>query len=78
MGITRLELGPHGGRIEFVEKPDIKVDEFIRMIQRESHLYELPKNDQLRIKAELCAYEDRLEFAKSLLSRLAIQDRRAA
>ena len=78
MGITRLELGPHGGRIEFVEKPDIKVDEFIRMIQRESHLYELPKNDQLRIKAELCAYEDRLEFAKSLLSRLAIQDRKAA
>lgn len=72
MGIRRLEIGPAGGRIEFVDKPQIKVDEVIKMIQQESHTYELPQPTRLRIKGEYEAYEDRLSLAKDLLSRLAL------
>lgn len=78
MGITRLELGPEGGRLEFMEKPEIKVDEFIHMIQQESHTFTLPKNDQLRIKGTFKEYEERLAFAQSLLARLAIDRQEAA
>ncbi len=72
MGIRRLEIGPAGGRIEFLEKPEIKVDEVITMIQQESHTYELPQPNRLRIKGDYEAYEDRLSLAKDLLTRLSL------
>lgn len=73
MGIQRLEIGPLGGRIDFIEQPDIKIDEFITMIQKESHTYDLPQPNRLRIKGAYENYEDRLALAKEVLSRLSIQ-----
>jgi len=78
MGIKRLEIGPLGGRIDFIEAPDIKIDELILMIQRESHTYDLPNPNRLRVKGEYESYEDRLALAKALLSRLSISEQVAA
>ncbi|TVQ40194.1 MAG: transcription-repair coupling factor [Wenzhouxiangella sp.] len=70
IGMRRLEVGPAGGRVEFVAKPDIDINELLRMIQKESHTFELPANDRLRIKGEYEEADDRYALARELLERL--------
>ncbi|PKL96636.1 MAG: transcription-repair coupling factor [Gammaproteobacteria bacterium HGW-Gammaproteobacteria-8] len=71
MGIRKLEVGPAGGRIEFLPKPDIDMAELIRMIQKEAHSYSLPAQDRLRVKGEFETVAERLAVAEELLARLA-------
>ncbi len=78
LGIKRLEVGPAGGRVEFKAKPDIDMGELLKMIQKESHTFELPDNDKLRIKGEFEEVEDRFHMAEELLDRLAPDERAAA
>ncbi|NDY94707.1 transcription-repair coupling factor [Wenzhouxiangella limi] len=70
LGIRRLEVGPAGGRVEFINQPDIDMTELIRMIQKESHTFELPADDRLRIKGEYEAPEQRQALALEVLERL--------
>jgi transcription-repair coupling factor (superfamily II helicase) len=70
LGIRRLEVGPAGGRVEFVHQPDIDMGELIRMIQKESHTFELPSNDRLRIKGQFEFPEVRRQIALEVLERL--------
>ena len=78
LGMKRLEVGPAGGRVEFQAKPDIDMGELLKMIQKESHTFELPDNDKLRIKGEFESAEDRFHMAEELLERLAPEERAAA
>jgi transcription-repair coupling factor (superfamily II helicase) len=78
LGIRRLEVGPAGGRVEFVSKPDINVDELLKMIQKEAHTFELPANERLRVKGDFETPEERLAMAQELLERLAPARRAAA
>ncbi|MCH8478667.1 MAG: transcription-repair coupling factor, partial [Wenzhouxiangella sp.] len=78
LGMKRLEVGPAGGRVEFVPNPDIDIAEFLKMIQTESHTFELPANDRLRVKGEFETPEERLAMATELLERLAPKKRAAA
>jgi transcription-repair coupling factor (superfamily II helicase) len=78
LGMKRLEVGPAGGRIEFKGKPDIDMGELIKMIQKESHTFELPANDKLRIKGEFETADERFHMAEELLERLAPKERAAA
>jgi len=78
LGIKRLEVGPAGGRVEFKAKPDIDMGELLKMIQKESHTFELLDNDRLRIKGEFKEVEDRFHMAEELLERLAPGERAAA
>jgi transcription-repair coupling factor (superfamily II helicase) len=77
LGIKRLEVGPAGGRVEFVNQPDIDMAELIRMIQKEAHTFELPANDRLRVKGQFETPLERREIAHELLDRLDPQ-RKAA
>ncbi|MFP4207505.1 MAG: transcription-repair coupling factor [Wenzhouxiangella sp.] len=70
LGIRRLEVGPAGGRVEFVNQPDIDMAELIRMIQKEAHTFQLPADDRLRIKGEFEAPEQRRAMAREVLERL--------
>ena len=70
LGIRRLEVGPAGGRVEFGNRPDIDMGELIRMIQKESHTFELPANDRLRIKGDFEQVEQRYQMAAELIQRL--------
>ncbi len=78
LGIKRMEIGPAGGRVEFKSKPDIDMGELLKMIQKESHSFELPANDRLRVKGEFEPIEDRFHLAEELLERLAPKQRSAA
>ncbi len=78
LGMKRLEVGPAGGRVEFQAKPDINMGELLKMIQKESHTFELPANDKLRIKGEFEEIADRFHLAEELLERLAPEERQAA
>jgi len=78
LGMKRLEVGPAGGRVEFVAKPDIDINELLRMIQKEAHTFELPANDKLRVKGDYESLEDRLSLARELLDRLAPSKKAAA
>ena len=78
LGMKRLEVGPAGGRVEFVAKPDIDIQELLKMIQKESHTFELPANDKLRVKGEFETPAERLAMATELLDRLAPKKRAAA
>ena len=70
LGIRRLEVGPAGGRLEFQARPDINIDELLKMIQKEAHTFELPANDKLRVKGEFETPEERIAMARELLERL--------
>ncbi len=78
LGMRRLEVGPAGGRVEFVTKPDINIEELLKMIQKEAHTFELPANDKLRVKGEFETPEERLDMATELLERLTPKKRAAA
>jgi len=71
LGISRLEVGPAGGRVEFLPRPTIDMTELLRMIQKESHTYTLPAQDRLRVNGEFETAEVRAEVAEELLERLA-------
>ena len=71
LGIRKLEVGPAGGRIEFLPKPDIDMAELVRMIQVEAHTYSLPTQDRLRIDGEFEQLDQRLALADDLLMRLS-------
>jgi transcription-repair coupling factor (superfamily II helicase) len=77
LGMKRLEVGPAGGRVEFVAKPEININELLKMIQKEAHTFELPANDKLRVKGDFETVEERLAIARELLDRLT-PDKRAA
>ncbi|MEE4295764.1 MAG: transcription-repair coupling factor [Wenzhouxiangella sp.] len=70
LGIKRLEVGPAGGRVEFINQPDIDMGELIRMIQKESHTFELPSNDRMRIKGQFELPDIRRQIAIEVLERL--------
>ncbi|GAB4170373.1 MAG: transcription-repair coupling factor [Wenzhouxiangellaceae bacterium] len=70
LGIRKLEIGPHGGRIEFQPKPAIDMAELIRMIQKEAHTYTLPDAERLRINGEFETVAERHRMAVELLTRL--------
>jgi len=71
MGIRKLELGEHGGRIVFEAKPKIDPMAVIQLIQKQPKLYTMDGPDKLRIKVPLPDAPDRFNAAKALLMTLA-------
>jgi len=70
LGISRLEIGPAGGRVDFLSRPEIDMEALIRMIQKEAHTFSLPDSDRLRIDGEFDSLEQRTAIAEDLLDRL--------
>ena len=71
LGIRKLELGEHGGRIVFESKPNIDPMAVIQLIQKQPKLYAMDGPDKLRIKVPLPDAPDRFNAAKGLLATLA-------
>ncbi|MCH2091092.1 MAG: transcription-repair coupling factor [Pseudoxanthomonas sp.] len=70
LGIRKLELGEHGGRIVFESKPNIDPMAVIQLIQKQPRLYAMDGPDKLRIKVPLPDAPDRFNAAKALLATL--------
>ncbi len=70
LGIRKLDLGPAGGRVQFVEKPDVDPMAIIRMIQGQSKAYQMDGPDKLRVKLDLPDAATRINAARGLLTAL--------
>ena len=70
LGIRKLDLGPNGGRLQFVEKPNVDPMAIIRMIQGQPKAYQMDGPDKLRVKLELPDAATRLHAARGLLTTL--------
>ncbi len=70
LGVRKLNLGPLGGRLAFVEKPAVEPLTVIKLVQRESTRYAFDGPDKLRIRVNLDDPVERLRFAEELLQRL--------
>jgi len=61
LGIRRIEAGPKGARIDFVEKPDVDPGTILRLMQAAPRLYRLDGPNRIRITAELPDADARLK-----------------
>ncbi|UHQ24682.1 transcription-repair coupling factor [Lysobacter sp. 5GHs7-4] len=68
LGIRKLDLGDKGGRVQFVEKPNVDPLAVIRLIQTQSKLYQMDGADKLKVKLDLPDAPARLAAAKGLLT----------
>ena len=71
LGIRKLNLGESGGRLQFVEQPQVDPMAVIRLIQGQPKHYRMDGPDKLRITLELPDAEARLKVARGLLIALA-------
>lgn len=70
LGITKIEVGPQGGRLEFNEKPHINTEKLLDYIQKKSTIYSLKGPQKLYFKQEkqeLLEKETRIEAVFQLL-----------
>jgi len=75
LGIERLELNAHGGRILFNKKPNIDSMALIKLIQNHAKIYRFDGQQVLRITHEFDDAEQTREFLDTLLDKLAVKDR---
>jgi transcription-repair coupling factor (superfamily II helicase) len=70
LGIKKMELAAHGGRIHFNAQPSIDPMSVIRMIQSQPKIYSMEGGDKLKIKIDLPDAASRVRTAKALITTL--------
>ena len=70
LGIRKLDLADKGGRLQFVEKPNVDPMSVIRLIQGQPKHYRMDGPDKLRITLELPDAATRFNAARGLLTAL--------
>jgi transcription-repair coupling factor (superfamily II helicase) len=70
LGITRLDLGGNGGRLEFSGETSVDPIAIIRLVQAEPNTYRLEGGTTLRVTRKLEDFDQRIEYAYGLLDRL--------
>jgi len=71
LGVLKLDLGTARGKIEFGSRTNVDPIKIVNLVQRESNAFKLEGASILRITAQLPSFDERLEFAFSLLQRLS-------
>jgi transcription-repair coupling factor (superfamily II helicase) len=71
IGVKKIEAGPKGARIEFVEKPDLDPARIIRLLQSAPRLYRLDGPNRLRISADMPDAESRIAALQEVFAALA-------
>jgi transcription-repair coupling factor (superfamily II helicase) len=77
LGISRLDLGSNGGRLEFTAETRVDPISIIRLVQAEPNTYRLEGGTTLRVTRKLEDFEQRIEYAYGLLDRLDETDKGA-
>ncbi|WP_271678330.1 transcription-repair coupling factor [Thermomonas mangrovi] len=70
LGLRKLDLGAGGGRLQFVEKPNVDPMAVIRLIQGQPQHYRMDGPDKLRITLDLADAAARFQAARGLLTAL--------
>lgn len=74
IGIKKIDIGPGGGRIIFIESPNIDPMRVIELIQSQSSVFKFDGKDKLRISKSLEDNGERLNFVRDLLTYLLQQE----
>ena len=70
LGIRKLDLGGTGGRMQFVEKPNVDPMAVIRLIQGQPKHYRMDGPDKMRITLDLPDTATRFNAARGMLAAL--------
>jgi len=70
LGVRKIEAGPKGVRIEFIDKPNVDPARIIRLLQSAPRLYRLDGPNKLRITADMPDAEARIVSLQTLLNAL--------
>ena len=73
LGMRKIEAGPKGARIEFVENPDVDPANIIRLLQTAPRLYRLDGPNKLRIMADMPDAQTRIAALQALFDHLRPQ-----
>ena len=71
LGIKKIEMGDSGGRIKFVEEPNLDPMKIITLIQTKPKIYKMDGQDKLRIISDLPDAESRFAATEMLLAELS-------
>lgn len=71
LGLTKLELGPDGGRVLFAENTRVEPARLIALLQSRPTSFKLKGQSQLHINLALSNASERLNFAEVLLGDLS-------
>jgi transcription-repair coupling factor (superfamily II helicase) len=74
LGVRKIEAGPKGARIEFVENPNVDPAGIIRLLQATPRLYRLDGPNKLRITSDMPDAESRILALRILLDALSKRD----
>ncbi|HEV7122762.1 MAG TPA: transcription-repair coupling factor [Rhodanobacter sp.] len=67
LGVRKLDVGAHGGRITFREKPEVDPRAIIKLIQGQPRLYKLDGQDKLKMILDLPGATERIRSAREWL-----------
>lgn len=71
LGITKIEANEKGGKFEFGEKPSVKPETIIKLIQIKSARYKLDGPQRLRFVLDKHEVKDRIGLVRGFLQELA-------
>lgn len=71
LGIKKIDYGQEGGRIVFIEQPDIDPMKIIKLIQSQPNTYKLDGNDKLRLIKPIIDIEFRIKALEELFEYLS-------
>lgn len=69
--ILRFDVSDKGGKLEFNERPNVKPETIIKLIQKEAHLYRLEGPTRLRFSLAAHELNERIALVDALLDRLS-------
>ena len=67
LGISKVDLGPKGGKIEFMQSTLVPAQAVIDLVQKQSHRYRFASANQLAIVATIEDREKRFKHIEDLL-----------
>jgi transcription-repair coupling factor (superfamily II helicase) len=70
LGLRKLDLGPAGGRVQFIERPKVDPMAVIQLIQKQPKHYQMDGPDKLRVKLDLPDASSRVQAARGLMTAL--------
>jgi transcription-repair coupling factor (superfamily II helicase) len=70
LGIRKLDLGAHGGRVVFTSSPNVEPATIIKLLQMLPRVYALDGPDKIKIRLEMPGTAERLRSAQELLAAL--------
>jgi len=73
LGIRKIDLGEHGGRLHFLPDPDVDPASIIKLVQEQPAIYRLDGGEVLRITRELPDAESRLSMLDDLFDNMTLK-----